>query len=161
MTVFPFQPTQQAPFQFQPTLDGQTYNAIITWNLFGRFYLNLYSLSNVLVVCEALVGSPVGINIQSLTWLQGNAILTCSLPHGFKPGSTATLTVQNCAPASYNGVFSMLAVSDTVLSYSIATALDPASQLGSVTSDINLIQGYGFTSTLVYRTASQQFEVSP
>jgi len=54
-----FSPAPNSLFQFTPTLDGQQYNAIITWNLAGqRWYLNLYTLSNVLVLSIARVGSP-------------------------------------------------------------------------------------------------------
>lgn len=59
MTAFHFSPSVNANFTFQPTLDGNVHDAIVTWNLFGqRFYLNLYDLSGALVVCRALVGSP-------------------------------------------------------------------------------------------------------
>jgi hypothetical protein len=64
-TLTDFVPSQSAPFQFQPTLDGQVYSAVVTWNLFGRrFYLNLSSLDGTLVVCKALVGSPDGSDID-------------------------------------------------------------------------------------------------
>lgn len=57
--VYDFQPSTSAPFQFQPTLDGQQYTAVVTWNLFGqRFYLNLYRLDGTRVLTLALVGAP-------------------------------------------------------------------------------------------------------
>lgn len=88
-TFTPFVPTTAAPFQFNPTLDGQVYLAVITWNIFGRrFYLNVYTLGNVLVCAVPMVGSPTGY-------------------------------------------------------------------------DISLVAGYFATSTLVFRTAANQFEVSP
>jgi hypothetical protein len=88
MTIFDFIPSQTSNFQFQPTLDGQQYTAIINWNLFGeRYYFNLYTLQGDLILCLALIGSPPGY-------------------------------------------------------------------------DISLVAGY-FTSTLVFRAASSQFEVSP
>jgi hypothetical protein len=87
-TIFPFAPTQQGPFQFQPTLDGTTYTGVVTWNLFGqRYYLSLYALDGTRIFTLPLIGSP--------------------------------------------------------LDY-----------------DISLTAGY-FTSTLVFRQASQQFEVNP
>jgi hypothetical protein len=88
VTIYPFTPSAQALFQFQPTFDGTTYNVIIPWNLGGqRYYVSVYTLAGDLVY---------------------------NLP-------------QVASPDNY---------------------------------DINLNWGY-FTSTLVFRDSSQQFEVSP
>ena len=71
------------------TLDGQQYNAIVTWSLFGqRWVVNIYSLQSVWVLSKPLRSSPQNYNI-------------------------------------------------------------------------NLIEGYFTTSSLVYREASNNFEVSP
>lgn len=65
MTIIDFTPSSTQPFQFQPTLDGQVYNAIVTWGLFGRrFYLNIYTLGNVLVEALPLIGSPLDYDIS-------------------------------------------------------------------------------------------------
>lgn len=65
MATFDFIPTQSAPFQFQPTLDGQVYNAVVTWNLFAqRYYLNVYDLAGNLIVATAMVGSPLGYDVS-------------------------------------------------------------------------------------------------
>lgn len=67
MTPYPFQPSNVAPFQFQPTLDGQSYVVIVTWNLFGqRYYFNVYDLQQSLIVSAALVGSPPHADIDLL-----------------------------------------------------------------------------------------------
>jgi hypothetical protein len=88
-TLTQFAPTINQNFSFQPTLDGQQYNVVVTWNLFGmRWVINVYTLQNVLILQKPLTGSP----------------------------------------PDY---------------------------------DINLIEGYFITSTLVYRVASNNFEVSP
>ncbi len=88
MTIFPFTPNANTPYEFQPTLDGSQYNAVVRWNIFGRrFYLFLYQLNGTRVLVTPVTGSPVG-------------------------------------------------------------------------SDISLVAGY-YTSTLVFRAPSQQFEVSP
>jgi hypothetical protein len=64
-TIFPFTPSQSSPFQFQPTLDGTVYTVIVTWNLFGRrYYVNIYDLSGVLILCTAMVGSPQGYDVN-------------------------------------------------------------------------------------------------
>ena len=88
-TLFPFTPSVTQNFSFQPTLDGQQYNAIVTWSLFGqRWVVNIYSLQGVWVLSKPLRSSPQNYNI-------------------------------------------------------------------------NLIEGYFTTSSLVYREASNNFEVSP
>lgn len=59
MTTYAFSPSPTAPFQFQPTLDGATYNCVVTWNIFGnRYYVNCYNLSGTLVFCLPLISSP-------------------------------------------------------------------------------------------------------
>ena len=60
MTTFTnFTPTLSAPFQFQATLDGNSYNVIITWNLFGqRYYVDIYNAQQTLIVSLPLIGSP-------------------------------------------------------------------------------------------------------
>ncbi len=65
MIVIPFLPSDSAPFQFQPQLDGQTYNVIVTWNLFGeRYFINIYTLQGALVACLPLIGSPPDYDIS-------------------------------------------------------------------------------------------------
>lgn len=66
MTTFvDFAPSASAPFQFQPTLDGDVYTIIVTWNLMGqRYYTNCYSLAGSLIFCLPLIGSPPGYDIS-------------------------------------------------------------------------------------------------
>ncbi len=69
MTVYPFAPSTVSNFQFQPTLDGQTFNVITTWNIPGaRWYVNILTLDGALVYCMPLIGS-VGYNISLLPQL--------------------------------------------------------------------------------------------
>lgn len=69
-TLFAFQPSPTSNFIFQPTLDGQQYTAIVNWNLYGvRYYLNLYTLQGVQILCVALIGSPDNSNISLVTGL--------------------------------------------------------------------------------------------
>lgn len=64
-TYVPFVPSAVNNFQFQPTLDGNQYTAIITWNLFGaRYYLNLYDLKSNLVLSIPLIISPDNYDIS-------------------------------------------------------------------------------------------------
>jgi hypothetical protein len=60
VTTYAFSPSVTSVFTFQPTLDGQTYNCTVTWNLAGqRWYLNVYNLSGDLIVSRAMVGSDI------------------------------------------------------------------------------------------------------
>lgn len=57
-TVVQFQPSTTNAFQFQPTLDGDIYTCIVTWNLYGqRFYINVIGLDGTLIFTLALIGS--------------------------------------------------------------------------------------------------------
>lgn len=159
-TIFDFQPSSQQAFQFQPTLDGQVYNVIVTWNLYGRYYVNIYGLGNNWIVTLPLLGSPSGINIQSLTWSNGAVEVVSVVPHGFAVGATVGLTVSGAAPSAYDGFYSMLATSPTTLAYDLPADPGAATALGTVSYGISLTAGY-FNSTLIFREAAQQFEVSP
>lgn len=161
-TIFPYNPTGQAPVTFQPTLDGQQYNAIITSSLFGqRPMLNLYSLSNELIVCEALEGSPNPKPLQSVTWANGLATATALNPHGFKVGQVVTLTIADMVPDTYNGLFQCLIRSPLTFTYPIANDPGTVTSVGSLAQNLNLVGAYFTESSLVYRVAAQQIEVSP
>lgn len=65
MTTFAFTPTASANFQFVPTLDGNQYTAIVTWNLFGqRYYISIYALDGTRVLTTPLIGSPTDFDID-------------------------------------------------------------------------------------------------
>lgn len=149
-------------FEFQATLDNQQYTCVLMWNIFGRrLYLNILTSDNVLVVCEALVGSPPALNIQSLSWANGTATLITATPHGFRTLDTIALTVSGCAPAPYNGIFDMLAIDNFTLTFPIVSDPGPPSQIGQVAFNINLVEQYFQTSTMVYRAGNQNFEINP
>ena len=60
MTTYAFAPSPTVPFQFQPTLDGTTYNCVITWNIFGnRYYVTCYTQSGAVVFTLPLISSTV------------------------------------------------------------------------------------------------------
>ena len=82
-TIFvDFVPSASAPFQFQPTLDGAVYTAIVTWNLYGqRYYVNLYTLDGVRVLTIPLIGS-VGNPVQVFEDT-GKAVQDISLTAGY------------------------------------------------------------------------------
>lgn len=157
-----FIPSSVAPFQFNPTLDGQTYAAQVKWNLAGqRYYLELHSLDGSLVFNQALEGSPVGVAVQALTWAHGRVTVETVTPHGYRVGSTLDLTVSGCTPDTLNGLRRCLVVSSRAFSYAQAAFLGNPTVLGKVDYNLNLAGGYFTESSLVFREPSKQFEISP
>lgn len=64
-TYYDFSPASGSAFTFEPTLDGTTYSAAVTWNVSGqRYYLVLSTLSGTLVLSIPLIGSPLGYDIS-------------------------------------------------------------------------------------------------
>lgn len=54
-----FNPAPTANFQFNPTLDGNDYVAICSWNAYGqRYYISLYDNSGTLIMSRPIIGSP-------------------------------------------------------------------------------------------------------
>jgi hypothetical protein len=65
MTTYPFITTGTGNFQFNPTLDGQTYVAICTWNVYApRYYINIYDNFGNLIVTNPVIGSPDNFDIN-------------------------------------------------------------------------------------------------
>jgi len=64
-TLVPFNPSAYANFQFNPELDGITYIAIVTWNIYGeRYYINIYNNNSTLIVTNPVVASPDNFDIN-------------------------------------------------------------------------------------------------
>ena len=160
-TYFPFTPTSQATFTFQPVLDGQTYQGIVTWSLFGqRYYVNIYTLNNVLVFALPLITSLPAFQLASLTWnlsTQQVTVTTVS-PHGVKLGKTVAVTIAGVSPSGYNGAFDALATGPSTFTYPMTTPLDAMTQTGTGSFLVSITAGY-FDSTMVYRNGN--IEVSP
>ena len=167
-TVVPFTPSPRGPFQFQPTLDGVTYNAVVTWNLFGqRYYISLFTLDGTPVFNLPLIGSESAVNLSSLSWSLGvvTATIDVSAPaystRRLKPGRLINLTVSGAEPDAYNGQIQAVAQSQSTFTYPLPGANPgPVTNLGTVSYDISLTSGY-FNSTLVFRQFSNTFEINP
>lgn len=159
MTLIPFTPSNKAAFQFQPTLDGQQYTGIVTWNLFGkRFYVNLYQLDGTQVFTLPLIESPAGAVIESLIWDAGIVEAATNDDHGFTVGATVQMTIAGCLPVEYNGDVLAFVTSDTTFTYPVSSDPGVATQFGVASYNISMTAGY-FDSTLVFRNG--QFEVTP
>jgi hypothetical protein len=166
MTIFTdFAPTATAPFRFIPVLDGKPHTLIVTWGLAGqRWYVNLYDQTGALVFYLPLIGSTSAIETSSLTWDVTTQLVTITtdVPHGLIIGSIVSLTITGVLPLSYNGIVDVVPTGPSTLIY--PQTMDPggdATVQGTIGRDINLGAGYLQTSTLVFREATQQFEVNP
>ena len=167
-TYVPFAPSAVQAFSFQATLDGQQYNVVITWNLFGqRWYVNVYALDGTLIVARAMTGSATGVQLAGLTWSNGEVEATTQEPHGYAVGQSIALTVSGAVPSGYNGLFQCLITGPSTFSYPLASYPGAATAFGAVSYDVNLVGGVPnengnyFASTLVFRQDSNQFEISP
>jgi|GEM_PF-1375094 hypothetical protein len=157
------------PFQAQVTLDGQVYNLTVTYPLFGqRPFVNLYALDGTLIVAQPMTASPDGVAIESLSWSTiGIVTATTTAPHGYKVGSVVALTIAAATPSGYNGLVEALITGPDTFQYDLATDPGEATIFGNASFNFNLVGGFQdengayFTSTLIFRESSQQFEVNP
>lgn len=157
---FTFTPQPKGPYQFQPTLDGNDYQAEVKWNIFGqRWYISLDAPNGIRVFNQALVGSQPAIAIQSLDWENGFVSMRCVFPHNFKAGDTNNIVVRGCLPDAYNGTYLAYAFDATTLVYPLGEPPGQAVTLGLASYEINLAATYFRFSTLVFRQGTQQFEV--
>lgn len=161
-TYYPFTSSSQTPFQFSPTLDGNTYSVNVTWSLFGaRWYVNIYDLAKNLIVSLPMIGSPSAYNLSELSWSNGIVTAVTTIPHGYLVNTTTELVISGASPDAYNGTVSAFIIDQNTFQYALAQAPDTATVFGSVVCNINLVAGYFETSTLVFRAAANQFEVTP
>lgn len=160
-TTIQFSPTPNSNFQFPVTLDGKVYNVVINWNLFGaRYYVNIYDLSNNLIVCRPLIGSPLGYTLSSVTYNGSFATATTSRPHNYTVGTVVELVISGCIPSDFNGTYLCNIVSKTEFTYPLNTTNQNASTPGNVVYNLSMTSGY-FTSTLTYFPDNQQIIVTP
>lgn len=154
-TYVDFVPSTTEAFQFQATFDGAQYNVVVTWNEFGqRYYINVYDLGGNLILARARVGSTTKLQ-ASFTWSAGTVTAVTNGAHNVPVGSLANFTVSDTG-IGYDGQFQALATNVNTLTYSLAVNPgEPGS--GNIGQDVDLLAGY-FTSTLVFRAATQQFE---
>lgn len=161
MAIYPFTPNVYTPYEFNPVLDGNPYLAFLTWPIYAqRWYINLIDSFGNRIFSKALIGSSAGIEIQSIVWVSGICYLSTIDPHGIKIGSTADLTISGAIPDAYNGKWRMLSVNKNILTFQNMTNSGSATLTGSLQYNIDILAGYGFTSTMIFREPSQQFETT-
>ena len=165
-TYVNFVPSTTGPFQFQATLDGAQYNVSITQNVYGqRYYVNVYDLSGSLIVSRGMNSSTAKYG-GTFTWTDGTVSVALTSPHWIAVGAVANLTASD-TDTGFDGQYQMLATGPSSLSYPLS-ANPGGSVSGNIAQNINFIAGYlnasgtaYFSSTLVYRDNTRQFEVTP
>jgi len=157
-TFVDFAPTGTEPFQFQPTLNGTQYTAVITWNIFREgYYLNLYDLSNNLIVCEAMTESGSMLRC-SLTWADNIATAVCQVPHNVPLAAVSYLRISQSGGSKYDGAYLGTAVDEFTMAFDLPENPDqPVAILGTLSFDLDLLGGYGIGS-LYFHADTQQFE---
>lgn len=157
-TYVTFVPSNQQAFQFQATLDNNLYTCQVTWNLFGQgYYINLYDVNNNLILCRQMTASGIQIN-ATLSWANSVALATLTAPHNIPIGRSCTLIVSGTGTA-YDGTWPSLSTGTQTATFALANNPQVTGN-GYVSQDVDLVAGY-FNSSLVFRSASQQFEISP
>lgn len=160
-TTINFVPASNSNFQFSATLDGQIYNVLVNWSLFGcRYYVNIYSQSGQLIVCRAMTGSPLGYDLAQITCSNNIAVATVATTHTYTVGSVVPLVIAGANPADYNGTFNCTILNDMQFSFPLPLTTDAMSEVGTVNYLLSLTAGY-FDSTLTYFPDNQQFVISP
>lgn len=161
-TYFAFAPPPNNTFSFQPTLDNDVANAVVWWNTDAqRWYISVNIQGRGSLFNIPLIGSEPKVQIQSITWDHGIVTVRTIQPHNFRVLSTVELTVADCVPVGYNGVFLAFVTDINEFTYSLASNPGPSEALGTISYDFNLGGGYLTSSTLVFRESTRTFEVTP
>lgn len=161
-TYITFVPSLVSAPAFDVTLDGAAYNITVTWSLFGqRYYVNCLSVYGELVFSLPLIGSRTGLHIQNAEWANGTVTITTDTPHGHVVGSIVNATITGMSPDTYNGTRQCMVINRTQITFPLASYPGAVAVLGKLEYNVNLAAGYFNTSTLVYRTQNQTFEVTP
>lgn len=158
MTSYPFLPASQSPFAFQPLLGGQLYNAVVPWALWGqRWYLSLSTTSGQQIFYKAVVGSldPVAAPLTTIAGLYMASVVLPAPPQFID----ANWSVSSSNVPSGTTV-------EAVMPNGLLRLSQPATVTGTDTGAafsflIDLVDGYGLGSTLVFVDSSQTFQTNP
>lgn len=158
-TTVQFSPSTAAAFRFQPVIAGKQYTAIITWNVHGRYYLNLFDTSGNLVLSRPVVSSGPLVS-ATLTWQDTGvgsvATAVTAAPHNVPVGALANVRISQ-TDTPYDGFWQVLATGPNSLTFAIANPNEPQPIAGQLSFDVNLVAALG-GGWLIYRFDVQQFE---
>lgn len=157
-TLVDFLPTNIAPFQFQPTLNGTQYQVMIPWNIFTPgYYLSLSDLQGNQILYRALTSS--GPSLQAVfAWSEQVVGVATAVAHNVPVGSLAMVRVSQ-TNLGFDGFYNALAVGPTQLTYELDVNPQAAAQ-GTLSFPLNLVQGVLDDCFLFYSDTTQQFEYS-
>jgi len=157
-TFVDFAPSSTEPFQFQPTLNGVQYTVIVTSNVFREgYYINVYDLSNNLIICRSLAQSGPTLRC-SLTWDENVATAVCQVPHNVPISNVVYLRISQTNNSGFDGTYLGLAVDEDTMTFDLATNPNqPVAILGTLSFDLDLLGGYNIGS-LYFHDDTQQFE---
>ena len=166
MTTFTqFNPPLDAPFRFSAQLDGASYTITDPWNLFSqRWYVQVVDQYGNIVFLLPQIESQATVTLSSLIWSQeinsGQVTATTQVPMPYPLGSIVNLTIYGAQPTTYNGAWQCLVTSPQTFTFTLPTDPGLNTTPGAYAQDVSITAGY-FTSTLVWRPETGNFEVSP
>jgi hypothetical protein len=153
----PFTPSTTSVFSFSPTLGGTTYNATVTWNVFGqRYYINITDLSSNHILTTAIVSSGPRWQV-SLSWANGFATAVATTPHNITIGASANLRVSETG-TGFDGNWQVWATSATTFQYTAPNPEVTTSPNGTAQQPANLVGGVLPGAWLLFHYDSMEFE---
>lgn len=157
-TFINFTPSTVSAFTFQASIGGTQYQVTVTWNVFGqRYYVNVYSLGGVLIVCRALISCGPQL-LASFVWSDNFATATTQVAHNVPLGNSVDIVVSQTS-SPFDGTYPAFATSSTTLAYPLMPDPEEATPIsGAVNFNLNLVEGVLSTGYLLFRDATQQFE---
>jgi hypothetical protein len=159
-TLTTFSPSANAPVEFNPTLAGSTYTALITWNAVSGYYYLTLSDSNGNPLISLLMAES-GPQIPALlSWADGLATVVCAQAHNVPVGELANVRVAN-SDSDFDGNVQVLSVSATTLTFTLpANPNEPAPIDGTVSFDVNLVDTVVEGGLFLYHVETQQLETA-
>lgn len=162
MTTFPFSPTPQQNQVFNPVLGGNTYTAVVTWNLFGqRWYLNLTDSNGDLVISTAVVSSQDPQAISSMSWSGNVVTIQTTSPHWIPLGQQARVYFSGNVPSAYNGLVTATATGPSTLTFALDDDPGLVTVLGNFGSVVDLSADEVPGSMLLFYASLGAFATTP
>jgi hypothetical protein len=154
-----FTPSTTQAFSFSPVINGVTYSATVTWNIYSqRYYLNLSTTAGVLVLSVPVIGSGPQLG-ATLTWddqAGGVATVVTASAHNVPIGQLANIRISQTGTA-FDGNWQALATGAMTLTYALANPDENQPLSGQLSFDVNLVAALG-AGWLIYRNSGTVFE---
>ena len=155
--LVPFTPSATSVFQFSPVLNGTTYQATVTWNVFGqRYYVNLATAAGAHVLTTAVVSSGPRLRV-ALSWANGYASAQAGAPHSIPIGECADLRISDTG-TGYDGQWQAFATGADSFSYVAPNPEVATSPTGTAQQLANMVGGVLPGALLLFHFDTLQFE---